>query len=208
MPRPDADAFLFLAPGFLHQLGNLLLTIHGTALTIDGDNLEHSRRVMLTTNDRGSASVFLLRALLGEPVLASAAASDLVEQIAELCRVPLRERGLGFELRRPLPADLRVDYLAFVCCCVEAVRLLAAVVPGGQGGGIEVALQARGRAAELGVRYRPSLGALPFPVPIEEVAQRLTSRIAGLNASCRPRADGSGLELRLDPAPAVRGAEA
>jgi len=184
----------FLAPGFVHQFGNLLFVVQGNAQALgqQGEGLRE-RGAILAAVERGGNALRVLRCLLGDPALAPAPADELLAQVGELLRVPLREARHALEL---VPADAapHVEPRSFCAAVLEAVRGLVGVVPAGVQGTVALGPVA---AAPHGVTVRVSFqvpaGTLPFPLASAEVAAAL----GGARPDGWPdvRARGSGLEL-------------
>ncbi len=200
-----ADDFAFLAPGLLHQFGNLFLTIHGNALVLETDHVERAKAAIHGACERGGGALRLLRALLGESGGERADVRTLLRHLGELMRVPIREAGHGFETDDAMPGVVPpvVDLGTFVPVAVRAVRELLAAVPTGVTGVLGAELGDGARLVVL--RFRSASGTLPFPLPTD-AARRLLQGHAGRvgwGGAIRARADG--LELALAPAPLARG---
>ena len=202
-----SDDFTFLAPGLLHQFGNLFLTIHGNALVLDTEHVERAKTAIHGACERGGASLRVVRALLGENGSERACARATLRQMVELLRVPLREAGHGLDMvdtSGPAPV---VDVGAFVPLVVRAVRALVATVPAGISGVVIAAIDAGssgGSPGRLVLRFRPPAGTLPFPLPLDAVRRELLAEAQRLRwpGSIHTRSDG--FDLGLAPVPAAR----
>jgi len=175
--RPTSETAAFLLPGLIHQFGNLLLTVQGNALQLPGADEERRREAILGAVARGTGSLQVMRQLLGEHTANSAPARDLLQQLAELGRVPVRERGFALELRgAPGQVEAWVLADAFVGALCEALRRWVDAIPPGASG--VVTLQLEGSATGgcdvlLGLELSP--GSLPFPLAAAELAESLAS---------------------------------
>jgi hypothetical protein len=205
--RATAETLAFVMPGLLHQLGNLMLTIHGQALILAPEQLETARRAILGATVRGSGSVHLLRYLLGDPAAPAADPTELLAQIAELVRVPLREADLALELRLPEAAPGPVQAGHFVVLVVEALRKLVAVLPRGGRGQVVLELLGGGPKAVVRLRFEPGAGDLPFPLAASEVQDALTAQARDAREQTACRALGRGVELEFRTGAASPGRE-
>ncbi|MCC7062551.1 MAG: hypothetical protein IT456_07080 [Planctomycetes bacterium] len=209
--RPETLAFL--APGLLHQLGNILFTVQGNAQAWNGaGDPSRERAAILHAAERGSHTLRVLRCLLGDPAALPAAANDLLQQLGELLRVPVREARHMLELRcsadeSGAPA-VAVDPPDFCTMIVEAVRSLLAVVPAGVHGTVVLDLCSQtSRKTTVRVLFQPPSGALPFPLAGAELLERM--RPSDLNLRGRPAvaAHAMGLEIVFGTRGGVREAE-
>ncbi|MCU0865050.1 MAG: hypothetical protein MUC36_14770 [Planctomycetes bacterium] len=217
MQRPPAEAIAFLAPGLVHQFGNLLLTIQGHALGLGeraaGDRgaigaapgpatLGRSREAILHASERGGRSLQLLRRLLGETEACPTDARELLAELVELARVPVRDHRQSIELVGAESGGAEADALwveAGGCAQLFGVALLALmqVVPDGVRGLVRVSLRRDGTELCLGFTFAALADSLPFPVSMRAVADEVTAFAGrrGLAAACV--ASPSALELRL-----------
>jgi hypothetical protein len=206
LPLADPADLGFLAPGLLHQFGNLFLTIHGNALVLEGEHVERAKAAIHGACERGSGSLRLLRALQGENGVERVDARVALRQLAELLRVPVREAGHGFEsdgdalLTRPVPL---VELGTFVPVVVRAVRELLAAVPAGVSGVLSAALVAH-RDVALLLRFQPPAGVLPFPLQIDAARRQLQQHAVRCHWPHPIRSRPDGLELALAAAPVAR----
>jgi hypothetical protein len=198
------ETLAFLAPGLLHQLGNVLFTIRGNAeaAAFATDGGERQRLAIATAADRGAEALRVLRCLLGDAASAPVPAVSLLTQVAELARVPLREAKLALEVDLGSRTTVRVDPIDFYGVVFEALRGLVAVLPSGATGsiGLELVELADHRVA-VGISFQAPAGTLPFPLPLKELAQRIAGTGSLLGGPPRVRADGHGLlvEFRTHP---------
>ena len=68
------DSASFLLPGLVHQFGNILLTVQGNLMHLDGADLERVQADVLSAAKRGGGSLQVMRCLLNagssEPTIA------------------------------------------------------------------------------------------------------------------------------------------
>lgn len=203
MFAPNDTASFFL-PGIIHQFGNLLLTVQGQALHVEPEGVARMQKSILTAVQRGSASLQVVRAMMGEQTGATGSAYDLLAQIAELGRVPARECGLSLELRGAEPATIQwVASESFVLTVAEALRRWIGAVRTGSSGAVTAAMRvADGGEVAVLLGYEPGVGSLPFPMPSDSVAKAVSS-YAQAAGGCVRAVDASksgadyGLELRF-----------
>lgn len=208
MHRSPADAIAFLAPGLVHQFGNLLLTIQGHALglpnsargeTERGDSTDRARAAILAASERGGRSLQLLRRLLGEPETEPVAANELLTELVEVARVPVREARhlLEWTEEGAAPASHWVDAASCAQLFGRALLALIQAVPDGVRGTVRVSLG--GDRGMVGVRleFAPPAGSLPFPLSLAAVVEQVVAFAArqGHVADCI--ANAAGVELQL-----------
>jgi hypothetical protein len=209
--QPSSDTASFFLPGLVHQFGNLLLTVHGHVLHLDEQGIKRMQDAVLGAVQRGSASLQVVRALLGEQTGATGSGSDLVLQVVELGRVPARECGISLELRGDTPSEaVWVAAEPFVLACAETLRLWIQSVPSGSAGAATVSYQsdgAGGSRVQLG--FESAVGSLPFPMSSEEVVRAVASQVqkAGGTAQVMSAPD-RGIELHFAAATFVSSYEA
>lgn len=194
MHRPNPDTLAFLAPGLVHQFGNLLLTIQGHAQHLDTPGVaSRGREAILGAAARGGDSLRLLRHLLGEPGSSVEDAAVLAAQVGELLRVPVREAGFVFELHAGTGgAASPVEIGDFVPLLVEIVREVIAGIPAGARGHVVAGVATVAREVQAQVRFRRAADSLPFPLDTSACALRVTATAArcGWRGRCRATADG------------------
>ncbi len=198
MPSPHPAAIAFLAPGLVHQFGNLLLTIQGHALQLDrppAAGLGRAQQAILQASDRGGVSLRILRILLGEPGELQAPAAQLLEMFGELARVPVREAGHRLDLLGDSAAGYQITANEFFPNVTAAVLEVLAAVPHGVRGRLHIELAGARGCVDADIRFVTEAGNLPFPL-------QLGGRVAALAASLRDRGDrtvvrelGDGLRL-------------
>jgi hypothetical protein len=191
--RPELLAFL--APGLLHQLGNLLFSIQGNAQVLDAaGDVPRCRTAILQATERGAATLSLLRSILGDPEGLPGSADTLLAQIAELSRVAVRESRHALELR-PGPPQPKVEAAPFVTLVLEGLRTLVALLPGGSRGTLVLRPVAAGADAGVWLGFEPVPGELPFPLPVDELRLRLEPIRAQLRPVPRVTTHGTGVLL-------------
>lgn len=201
MHSARSETLAFLAPGLLHQLGNVLFTIQGNAqvagfTSTDGNR---ERAAIAAATDRGAEVLRVLRCLLGDPSAVPVPAGGLLAQLADLARVPLREAHQTLEWRPDAAAEpVLVDPVDFCVVVLEAVRGIVALLPDGVSGAIVLGLRGgKEHRAAVAVAFQPPSGALPFPLPLAELVGRLDPARLGLRTRPAVRVDGMGLEIEF-----------
>jgi hypothetical protein len=205
--RSPADAVAFFAPGLVHQFGNLLLTIQGHALGLPASRSEaeraeppgRARDAILTAAERGGRSLQLLRRLLGEPEGAPADACELLTELVEIARVPVREARqlLEWSSAGVVRGSLWVDASACAQLFGAALLGLLRAVPDGARGTVRVGLRGDGAAVAVRLAFAPQAGSLPFPLPTAAAVAELEAFAAGQGHAAACIATANGIELRL-----------
>lgn len=195
----------------IHQFGNLLLTVQGHVLHLDAEGIKRMQDAVLGAVQRGSASLQVIRALLGEQTGATGSAGDLVLQLVELGRVPARECGVSLEMRGEHPNEvIWVAAESFVMACAATLRHWIQSLPSGSTGAVTVNLRGDGAGgAVVALGFEPAVGSLPFPMAAAEVVLAVTSELeaAGATAQVLP-APARGMELHFVAATFTSGYEA
>lgn len=198
MEPARTETLAFLAPGLLHQLGNVLFTIQGNAQAAgSGGDADRERLAIVAAAERGAESLRVLRYLLGDAAAAPAPAAALLGQLAELARIPVREARHLLELRplaRQVP--LCVDPGDFCVAVLEALRSLVGILPTGLFGTLVLELSvADERQATVRVAFQPPSGTLPFPLALDELVGGLDRSRLGLRGRPEVRVASMGVEL-------------
>lgn len=212
--REQNDLIAFVAPGFVHALGNSLFAIHGQAQLIREVQGEtgRARAQLLKASRKALDGLDILRFLLGDtPTGESAQAGVLLYRLCDFLRVPLRERGLRLKFRHgSSEAPQIVDGVAM---CRSVVHLAAALIerlPTGFEGSWVVDLAGQGAGeVQLTFTLRNDEALLPFPIELEEIADAVRPELE----EYRVRAERTGkttLRLRIpattvEPGPAASG---
>jgi hypothetical protein len=201
--RSTSNAISFLAPGLVHQFGNLLLTIQGQALALAPHAVDRGREAILTATDRGGATLRLLRYLLGEPGGGVHDAAGLCEQFAEVARVPVREAGYVLDWRPPHQTKaMPVDAGELIPLLTEGLRGLVLAIPAGAVGRVVLGCGTVDGMLCLRLQFQPAAGSLPFPLASEAAALAVAAaqRQHGWQGRCLPTPLGLELQLPLaDP---------
>lgn len=193
---PDSELLAFLAPGLVHQFGNVLLSIQGQAHLLDVDNVDRGRAAIRAAAERGAGGLDVLRHLTGEPASAPQPLATTLERFAELVRVPLREAGSSLELRAPgLPAFVMVDPANVVLLLAETTRRLLGFLPSRSGGHIELDAALVDGAVLTTLRFVRANGTLPFPLPTEELLAGVVATARARNRTVRCATVRMGLSL-------------
>lgn len=208
--RPESLAFL--APGLLHHLGNVLFTIQGNAQAfgpVDGA-VSRELAAVLAAVERGSHALRVLRGLLGDPAAPQVDARSLLEQLADLLRVPVREARQSFELRQSArPLSVLVDPSEFCRTVVDLLHGLVAILPNGVHGTVVLDLFDQGEGhVTVRVAFQPPAGSLPFPIAVDDVRQRLQQDLQRSRSAARVSCHGMALDVVFGGRCVTRAAEA
>ena len=169
-PRQEqlGELLQFLTPGFLHGIANVLFAVqgHGQLVGASGRDPLRERQAILEAAGRGERLVKTLRTLLDEAGGTGEQAGVLLQGLAELLRVALRERAVVLTVRHTSRETPRtVDGVRFCRALATAVRGLERQLPAGFQGEVYLDLVAQTDAVvtvEVGVREHPQF--LPFPL--------------------------------------------
>lgn len=211
---PARDALWFALPGLVHQLGNALFAVQGHAmgLTRAGTGADQAQRGILGATERASGALAVLRCLLPDSADLPIPAHQLLTQIAELLRVPMRERGLRLELSprddssKPGP-DTPLAGAAAARRLVAGVHCLVAALPTGTRGTVQVsAARGSGAAMAVDVAFVPDPGTLPFPIDYAAVGRCVDDSVGA--AAVRRTVGTQGMELVLPTAVGPQAPEA
>jgi len=211
--RVTTSSLSFLAPGLLHQLGNQLFAVQGSAQLLPEQAVELRTRI-LAAAARGGETLRLLRALLGDPAAPRLPLERALAPLLDVARVSLRERGHQLAAAStPGAGGIPVEAGAVLEWTAQALCLLADAVPAGVTGRFTVATGMAPAGAVVAVCFEPVAGSLPFPLGQADVRDRLEqeARRAGRagranGPTCRSVA--AGLELTFPSAPSATNLEA
>lgn len=161
---PAAADLAFLAPGFVHQLGNVLFAMQGQVLQADATAAGPALQAIAGQVDRGAAALRLVRHVLGDAGPEPAPVARTLAELAELVRVGAREAGVRFEFAATEGAARMADLATFVPAMVAAVRTLLAGIPAG----LPAVVRAEWSDADACLRLAvtPQPGSLPFPLDV------------------------------------------
>ncbi len=172
--RFPAEMLQFIAPGFMHAMGNCLFSIHGHAQLLRGGDTEIARdkSAIVKASERALHALDVFRYVIGDPGPEVAPqAGILLHRLCDHLRVPLREYGLIVRyLHASSQTPVHVDGIALSQVVVEVTRQLATHLPGGVEGAIEIDLSAQrpdGVTVTFAVQNDPSH--LPFPFDLDSV---------------------------------------
>jgi hypothetical protein len=188
-----ANDVAFLAPGLVHEFGNLLLSIQGQALQWNASG-SRAEPAILQSCERGAKALRLFRHLLGENGAEPASAGSTLAELAELLRVPVRERGHALEVQPAAVAGV-VDLASFVPLVVGGVRALLTAVPDGHRGTVAIALQQTAEGIVVAVRHQAAAGALPFRPAADDAARYLRALIGRRQWPFTIRVAADGIDL-------------
>lgn len=192
MPPATAHDLAFLAPGLVHQFGNLFLTIQGHSLHLDGATAPRAQPALLHACERGSATLRLVRHLLGDAGPERGDGGVAMAQLAELLRIPVREAGHALDVAEvPAARGATVDLASFVPLVVATVRTLVEAAPAGMRGVVAVGFAAA-PPVRLHVTLRQAADSLPFPLALDDVVRQLRAvgSRRGWAHGIAPRTDG------------------
>ena len=199
MPSSHSDAIAFLAPGLVHQFGNLLLTIQGHALQLNrpAHSGERAQQAILTASERGGASLRILRILMGETGELLAPVTGLLEMFGELARVPVREAGHRLELLAKPSLHRQVAANEFFPAVTAAVQLLLGAAPKGMGGRLRIELLPSGNNVDAEILFVAESGSLPFPLQLSTPVAALALTMLERGDRTVVHANQSGLRLHF-----------
>lgn len=206
--HPSSDTAAFFLPGLVHQFGNLLLTVQGHVLHLDDQDVKRMQDAVLGVVQRGSASLQVARALLGEHSGATGLGVELVQQLVDLGRVPARERGVSLELQGEDTAEpIWVASEPFVMAFGEALRRWIQAVPSGSTGTATVAYEGDGAGgAVVRLGFVAASGSLPFPLASDEVVRSMADQFDGYGGAAQALTEpGQGIKLHFLAAKFVAG---
>ena len=182
--QPSPDTASFFLPGLVHQFGNLLLTVQGHVLHLDEPGIQRMQEAVMGVVQRGSASLQVARALLGEQTGAAGSAADLISQIVELGRVPARERGVTLQLSTPEDtAPVWVASEPFILVCAETLCRWLRSMPSGSTGEATIGFRpAVPGGAIVKLAFEPAAGSLPFPMAFEAMVGEISEQLQAADA--------------------------
>jgi hypothetical protein len=193
-PATAAD-LAFLAPGLVHQLGNLFFGLQAHALHADPQAAGPALQAIASVADRGGACVRLLRHALGDGGPEPGEARRAVADLGEMLRVSMREAGHRLETEAGDDGRRSVDLAHFVPGALAALRGVCAALPTGMEATVRLCW--RDAVGELEVAVAPAAGSLPFPVAFAALAQAWTARAETAGWGLRAAATPTGLLLRV-----------
>ncbi len=190
---PAAADLAFLAPGFVHQLGNVLFAMQGQVLQADAAAAGPALQAIAGQVDRGAAALRLVRHVLGDAGPEPAPVARTLAELAELLRVGAREAGVRFEITVGEEAARAADLATFVPAVVAAVRAQLAGIPAG------LAAVVRAEWSDADARLRlavaPQPGSLPFPLDLRAAVAEWQRRAQAGGWPWRLDQDGANLVL-------------
>ena len=182
MTAAAKDSLWYLAPGLVHQLGNVLFAVQGRAQLLpagaDRDGIVDAAR-------RAQHAVQVVRWLLGEGEPASIAAGPAVECLVELLRVPMRDAGLALACGTA-GSKARVDATRLARLACAGCHAIAATTP--PAGRLTLDCAPHDGEVALHFRYAAAPGSLPFPLAVAIIAEKLRAPL-----------DAAGAALALTP---------
>lgn len=195
MSQSSKDALWDVAPGVVHQLGNVLFTLQGRAQLQPPGN---TRDQMLDAVRRAQEAAQVLRWAIGDGIEAPVAAGTAVARIVDAMRTAYRERGITLHCTHA-SGDATVDPIGLTRLLGATCQALTAGMPGGT-----VAIQCREDQGTIwiGFAIQTAPGSLPFPIPGEQVAMALTEPLRATNGRWTVES-ATEASLWLNPAPVL-----
>lgn len=171
---PAAADLAFLAPGFVHHLGNVLFAMQGHVLQADAAAAGPALQAIAGQVDRSASALRLFRHAIGDAGPEPAPVARTLLELAELARVGAREAGVRLEVAAAEPVGRSVDLSNFVPATLAAIRALLAAIPSGMPAVVHATWsEASGR---LRLAVAPQAGSLPFPLDLPGAAAAWTQR--------------------------------
>ncbi|MDA0934970.1 MAG: hypothetical protein O3C51_16090 [Planctomycetota bacterium] len=180
----DGELMAFLAPGLVHALGNHLFAIQGSAHVLkEGKAGLRERGTILEASNRAQQALDILR-LLATPDEEPASVEQpgvLLTQLAPLCAVPLRERGLRHHLdfTSPRSRPRGVPARRFVRAYLGLLQRVSEGLPPFVHGTLTTELKRQDQGSvtfEIAVEF--AAHCLPFPVDIDGIVSDCNGRHA------------------------------
>lgn len=193
-PATAAD-LAFLAPGLVHQLGNLFFGLQAHALHADPQAAGPALQAIAGVADRGGACVRMLRHALGDGGAEIGEARRAVVDLGEMLRVSMREAGHRLETDAGDAGQRCVDLAQFVPGALAALRSVCMALPSGMEATVRMGW--RDQAGELHVSVAPAAGSLPFPVAYDGIAAEWNARAATAGWAPRATARPTGVSLLM-----------
>jgi len=190
----------FLSPGIVHCLGNSLFAVqgHGRMLGSHGPDVSRQREAILNGTQRAQRTLDFYRVILGERGRVRGQAGILLRHAGDILKVPLRENGLGFDLRhgaRTTPVFVEAWDLYWPVAWAAAS--LVEQVPVGFDGSLVLDLEGQDQeGVDLRVALDSDSALLPFPVPVGELCAELTRWAGSTGVRVRPVTGGIRLRVR------------
>jgi hypothetical protein len=198
----DGDLMAFLAPGLVHALGNHLFAIQGSAHVLkEGKAGLRERGTILEASTRAQQALDILR-LLATPDEEPAPVEQpgvLLTQLAPLCAVPLRERGLRHQVdfASPRSRPRGVPARRFVRAYLGLLQRMSEGLPPFVHGTLLTQLLRQDHESvtfELGVEF--AAHCLPFPVDVDGIVAHCNGSHAGDGVQAE-RADTRRIRVRI-----------
>ena len=195
MSGPSTKLLSFLAPGFLHNLGNSILTIQGRAhlLAAAQADLAATQGQILSSCDRSRIGMSILRAAIDDIDSEVTAVGPLLVELFGMMRVQFREVGIAVDVRPDLAdAGHRVPLGALVRAVGGLGCAVRDAIPAGLRGKLAVSWVS---PLLLEIRLSPDRTHLPFRIDMTAIAA-----VAGRSGIvvAQPTPDGEALQLRLE----------
>jgi hypothetical protein len=194
----------FVLPGVQHELGNALFAIRGHAETLGGASMQAARTHVLRGCERAEAVLAVLRVIGAAPgEEPPVGAGVLLQRLAAIARVPLRDRGLLLDVSQSsTQTPVLVDGAIGAAAVLGVFEQLGRCVPLGFSGALRVDLARQSHdGARIVARIAPDPAQLPFPLDLERAVQSVHGAVGDYGVALRVEPPAS-LVLELPAAAA------
>lgn len=192
------DSASFLLPGLVHQFGNILLTVQGNLMHLDGADLERVQADVLSAAKRGGGSLQVMRCLLNAGSLEPTLAQDLLRQVVDLGSVAARERGLALAIDTEGADPFWAPAMPFVQLCCATMQAWVTGVPAGAEGRIEItATGGADSPYQLQVRFGAASSSLSFPLELDQICERIQHVLPNIQMHVEVETDGDAAFVRI-----------
>ena len=192
------DSASFLLPGLVHQFGNILLTVQGNLMHLDGADLERVQADVLSAAKRGGGSLQVMRCLLNAGSSEPTIAQDLLRQVVDLGSVAARERGLALVFDAAGADPFWAPAMPFVQLCCAAIQAWVTEIPAGAEG--QIGITATGGVDtpyELKFRFDAAPGSLSFPLELAQICERIQGASRSIPMHIDVENDGDTALVRI-----------
>lgn len=192
------DSASFLLPGLVHQFGNILLTVQGNLMHLDGADLARVQADVLSAAKRGGGSLQVMRCLLNAGSLEPTLAQDLLRQVVDLGSVAARERGLALTLDAAGADPFWAPAMPFVQLSCATLQAWVTGIPAGAQG--QIGITATGGADtpyQLKVRFDAASDSLSFPLEVGQICERIQQAVPNIPMHIDVEDDGDAGFVRI-----------
>jgi hypothetical protein len=195
MSQISKDALWDVAPGVVHQLGNVLFTLQGRATLLPQGS---GRDQMLDAVRRAQEAAQVLRWAIGDGLDQPVAAGSAVPRILDAMRTGYRERGIALQCTHA-SGDVAVDPILLTRLLASACQ---AMTHGFSGGSLTVQCREDQGMLWIGLEVLAASGALPFPIQGERLAAELADVLGAWDGRLTVESSTEA-SLWLHPAPVL-----